>query len=145
MASITKYNKWLQNQINGTAPIDWDTDTIKVALLTSAYTPDAATHDFFDDVSANEVAGDGYTAGGATIANIAVVEVAGVTTVNGDDVTFLQEALGFTDARYAVIYKDSGVAATSPLMGYIDFLSDKGNVAGDLTIQWNVNGIFTAE
>ena len=145
MASIVKYHKWLLNQKNGTAPIDWDTDTIKVALLTSAYTPDVATHDFFDDVSANEVAGDGYVAGGATIANITVIEAAGVTIVDGDDVTFLQQALGFTDARYAVIYKDSGAAASSPLMGYIDFLADKGNVAGDLTIQWNVNGIFTAE
>lgn len=45
---------------------DWDTDTIKVALVQSAYTYSDA-HDYFNDIT-NEVAGgSGYTAGGATL------------------------------------------------------------------------------
>lgn len=46
--------------------IDLDTDTLKVALTTSSYSPNLDTHDFFDDVT-NEVSGTGYTSGGATL------------------------------------------------------------------------------
>lgn len=144
MASISKFNLFLLNQFNGTAVIDFDTDVVKVALATVAYVPNAATHDFFDDVT-NEVVGGGYTAGGATVANPTLAEAAGVVTFDGDDVTWLQNAGGFEDARIAIIYKDTGVASTSPLVGYIDLISDKGNVNGDLTIAWNVDGIFTVE
>lgn len=48
--------------------IDLDTDTIKVALATSSYTPNKDTHNYFDDIT-NEVSGTGYTAGGATLAS----------------------------------------------------------------------------
>jgi len=44
--------------------IDLDTDTLKVALVTSSYTY-SASHDYFDDIT-NEVTGTGYSAGGAT-------------------------------------------------------------------------------
>ena len=142
MATITKYNLWQKNQLNGAAVIDWDTDTIKVALATSTYTPSATTHDFFADIT-NEVTGTNYTAGGATIATIAVTESAGVSTVDGADVTWSQSGAGFANARYGIIYKDTGVPGTSPLMGYIDFTTDKGNVDGDLSLQWAGTGIFT--
>lgn len=142
MASITKYNSWQKFQLDGTAVIDWDTDTIKVSLHTSTYVPNVATHQYFNDLT-NEVTGTNYTAGGATIGSISVVESAGVSTVDGNDVTWLQNAGGFTNARYAVIYKDTTVATTSPLVGYIDLTTDRGNTAGDLTIQWNASGIFT--
>lgn len=47
--------------------MDWDTDTFKLMLTTSAYTP-AQAHDYKNDVT-NEVTGTGYTAGGATLAS----------------------------------------------------------------------------
>jgi len=142
MATITKYNLWQTNQLNGSAVIDWDTDTIKVALASSSYTPNAAVHNFFDDIT-NEITGTNYIAGGGTVTTVAVTESGGVTTVDGDDVTWAQSGGGFTTARYAILYKDTGAAATSPLVGYIDFTTDKGNVNGDLTVQWNAAGIFT--
>lgn len=49
--------------------IDIDTDTLKFALATSAYTPNLATHDFFNDVT-NEVTGTGYTAGGVALSSV---------------------------------------------------------------------------
>lgn len=142
MATIAKYNKFLKNQMDGTAVIDFNTDTIKVALVSSSYTPSATTHDFFDDIT-NEVSGTNYTAGGATIGSPTLTESAGVVTFDGADVTWTQSAAGFSTARYAIIYKSTGTASTSPLLGYIDFGSDKGNVNGDLTIQWNASGIAT--
>jgi len=143
MATITKMEAWNQAQLNGSSVIDWDTDTIKVMLVDSTVTPLAATHDFIDDLDTNEVTGTNYTAGGATIASLAVTEASGIATVDGADVTWSQHASGFTDARFAVIYKDTGTPATSLIVGFIDFTSDKGNVNGDLTVQWNASGIFT--
>jgi hypothetical protein len=55
------YGNFLKQALN--KEIDWDSDTIKVALLSSSYTPNQDTHDYFDDVSANEVTGTGYTTG----------------------------------------------------------------------------------
>jgi hypothetical protein len=49
--------------------IDFNSDAIKVALCTSAYTPDQDGHDFFNDIT-NEVTGTGYTAGGAALGSI---------------------------------------------------------------------------
>lgn len=54
--------------------VDLDTDTLKIMLLTSSYTPDPA-HDYQADLT-NEVTGDGYTAGGATLAGVSVSVVA---------------------------------------------------------------------
>lgn len=142
MATITKYNKFLKNQFDGTAVIDFNTDTIKVALVTSTYSPSATTHDFFDDIT-NEVSGTNYTAGGATIGSLTLTESSGTVTFDGADVTWAQSGSGFSTARYAIIYKSTGTASTSPLIGYIDFTADKGNVSGDLTIQWGAGGIFT--
>jgi hypothetical protein len=53
---------------SGGAPnVDFLSDTINIALVTSSYTPNADTHDFWDDVVANETSGTGYTANGATL------------------------------------------------------------------------------
>lgn len=52
----------------GNAPnIDFLSDNIYCALVTSSYTPDLAAHDFWNDVVANEVSGTGYTANGALL------------------------------------------------------------------------------
>lgn len=145
MATITTYNDYLYHQFGGvgaTQMVDWSGDTIKVALVTATYVPDVVNHAFFSDIT-NEVSGTNYTAGGNTLANGSVSESAGTTTVDADDTTWLQDAAGFTNARYAIIFKDTGVSTTSTLFGYVDFVTDKGNVNGDLTISWNASGIFT--
>lgn len=120
--------------------VDLDTDTIKVALVTSTYTPDQDTHDFFDDVT-NEVSGTGYTAGGETIANddVTVDTTDNEGVYDGDDVTWASSTI---TARGAVIYKSTGTASTSPLICYLDFGSDQSSSAGDFTIQWNSEGIL---
>jgi hypothetical protein len=152
MATINKYNKFLLTQMNGgndttggstanaARVVDFDTDTIKVMLTTSTYTPSATGHAAKNSVT-NEVSGTNYTAGGATLGTVSVVDSTGTITFDAADVTWTQNAGGFSTARYAVIYKDTGTAATSTLIGWIDFGADKGNVAGDLTIQWGGSGV----
>jgi len=119
--------------------IDLDTNTIKVALCTSTYTPNQNTHDYFDDIT-NEVSGTGYTAGGATL---------GTKTVNTSSKTFTFDAADTVwssstiTARYAIVYCSTGTASTSALIGYIDFGADVSSTAANFTITWNASGIFT--
>jgi len=140
MATITAYSKWWVKVLtDGT--VDLNDGSYKVALATASYTPSAAHEDFADIT--NEVSGTNYTAGGAAIGSVTVTETGGTTTVDGADVTWTSSGTGFNDARYAILYYDTATAGTSPLQGYIDFSSDKGNTTGDLTLQWNAQGIFT--
>jgi hypothetical protein len=60
-STITAYDHLWKLLLTGA--VDLDTDTLKLALVTSSYTP-STTHDEWADVSANEVAtGSGYTTG----------------------------------------------------------------------------------
>ena len=147
MATFTFYNLFKEAQLDGNlsnTPIDFDADNIYLSLHTNTYVPSATTHDFFNDAS-NEISpGGGYTANGELLTTKTVNESGGTVTFDADDVTWSQNGSGFTTARYAVMYKNDGVAATSsPLIGYIDFTADKGNTTGDLTVSWNASGIFT--
>lgn len=134
------FGKALLSAFNG--EIDLDTHTIKVALTTSSFTPDQDTMDYFNDVT-NEVSGTGYTAGGATLANKAVTYTAGTNTMKFDADDTVWSASTIT-ARYAVIYRDTGTAATSPLIGYVDFGADVSSTADAFTITWDSAGVFTA-
>jgi hypothetical protein len=145
--AFAKYNKFLYNQMNGGAGtsakvIDFDTDTIKVMLVTATYTPTYTTHATKADVT-NEVSGTNYTAGGATLTSPTLTESSGTVTFDAADTTWTQNAGGFTNARYAILYKSTGTDSTSALVGCLDLVADKGNVAGDLTIQWNASGVAT--
>jgi hypothetical protein len=121
--------------------IDLDTDTIKVALLTG-YTPDQDAHDFFSDVSASEVAATGgYTAGGATLSNKTVGMSGKVFTFdNTADTVWSTSTIS---ATHAVIYVDTGNAATSRLIACINFGGTVSSTAGNFTIAWHASGIFT--
>ena len=141
MAVWLPYDAFKTAQYNGSA-IDFDTSALTVALVTSSYTPSRAAHDFFDDVSANEVSGTGYSAGGAALTTKTLTISNNVLTYDADDLTFTQNAGGFSNARYAVLYLNTGSAGTSRLVAYNDLVSDRGNVNSDLVLQFP-NGIFT--
>jgi len=133
------YGQFLSQALN--KEIDWDTDTIKVALLSNSYTPDQDAHNYLDDVVANEVTGTGYTAGGATLANKtnSYNSATNVITLDADDVTWSSSTI---TARYAVIYDASpSTNATKPLIGYVDFGSDQSSSNGNFTITWDATGI----
>lgn len=137
MATVI-YNSFKKKIMDGS--IDLDTDTIKVALVTSSYSPNQDSHDFFDDIT-NEVSGTGYSSGGATLANKTVTQdnTDDEGVFDADDVTWSSSTI---TARGAVLYKSSGVASTSPLIAYIDFGSDQISAAGNFVIQWSSEGIL---
>lgn len=120
--------------------IDLDTDTIKVMLCTSGYTPNQGTHAYKSSVT-NEVTGTGYTAGGDTLGSKTVTVSGNVFTFDAADVTWPGSTL---TARYAVIYDSTGTDATSPLLAYVDFGTDVSTTGATFTITWAAGGIFTA-
>ena len=119
----TFYNSYKAKLMNG-ANINLASDTIKIALLSSSYTPDFDTHDFFDDVTGELANGTGYTSGGNTLASPVVSQD---NTDNEGVFDCADPTWTFTAVktfRYAVIYKSTGVAGTSPLIFLIDFGED---------------------
>jgi hypothetical protein len=137
------YNKFKMEALKGS--IDLSTDTIKVALLDSGYTPNIDTDIFWDDVSANEITSANYTTGGETITTPTVTQdnTDNEGVFGGDDIVWTN-AVGTITARYAVMYKDTGVAGTSPLIEYIDFGADKTSENENFSISWSAEGIINA-
>lgn len=135
MANVL-YNSFKAAIGNGT--IDWDTDVIKIALVTSVYAPDIDAHTNFTTHITNEVTGTGYTAGGATLAGTAVT----VDTTNDwaeYDATDPEWTASTITARGAVVY----ASVSGDLINYIDFGTDKVSSDGTFTIQFSANGVFT--
>lgn len=91
-----------------TKQIDFVGDTIKVSLIKSAYVPNFTTDEFYSTISANAHAT-------ATLASKSVLG----GDFDAGDVTFPAVAAGQT-CNAIVIWKDTGVAGTSPLLVYID-------------------------
>jgi hypothetical protein len=133
------YGNFLLKALN--KEVDWDSDTIKVALVSSAYTPNQDSHDYWDDVVANEVSGTGYTAGGATLASKTATydSATNVVILDAADAVWASSTI---TARYAVVYDDSGATnAQKVLVGYVDFGSDQSSTNGNFTVTWDATGI----
>jgi hypothetical protein len=121
--------------------IAFQTDTIKCALCKPTYTPTQNTDEFWSTPQAQEhTYGGNYSAGGATLGSKTKATATTVTTLDAADTAWT--GLSGT-ARYAVIYKDTGNAATSPLIAYVDFGADQVLSAVDFTIVWAAGGIAT--
>lgn len=124
--------------------IDLLDDQIKMMLCTAALTVDQDTFQYKSSVT-NEVAnGNGYTTGGAILAND-TISYNGATNVwkyDFDDVIW--PAASFT-ARQAVVYDNTPASdATRPVIGYIVFDADVAAAGGDFEINIDVNGFLTA-
>lgn len=133
------YNIFKSQVMQGS--IDLVNDDIKVALLDSnhAFDPDSATNLQWTDVSANEVAGTGYTAGGESLTGKAVTvdDTDDEGVFDADNVTWAASTI---TARHAVIYDDT--TATKYIIASIDFGQDTSSTNGNFQIQWDAEGII---
>lgn len=128
------YGKAREKFLN--ADIDWSVDTIKVALVdTASYTVAIDTDEFYSTIS-SAVVGTPITLSGKT-------STLGVADAN--DVSFTGLS-GAPSIEALVIYKDTGVAGTSPLIAYIDTATGLPVSAGatqvDVTWDNGANKIF---
>jgi len=135
------YQMWKLGQLNGTATVDFDTDTLKVMLVSSGYTPDVNAHDFANDVT-SEVSTSGYSAGGKALTALTVVSDSanGWINVDASDIAWSIPSGSTLTARAAVLYKSLATLTLSPLIAYIDFGTDQVASNGNLTIQWSTSG-----
>jgi cephalosporin-C deacetylase-like acetyl esterase len=115
------------------ALIDMPTDTIKIALIDTGVYTYSGTDEFWSAASAAEI-GTSQTLNSKTITD-------GV--FDADNVTFTSVTGASVEAL--IIYKDTGSAATSPLIMYIDVaasglpVTPNGN---NIDVQFNASGIF---
>mgnify|MGYP000408913741 FL=1 len=114
------------------AAINFSTDTIKAALVSSAYSPTLATDEFFSTISAN-VLNTPQTLGTKTL-TLGVFDAA--------DITFTAVTAGAT-AKAVVLYKDTGLAGSSPLLAYIDVITGfpLATNGGDIQVVWDA-GVY---
>lgn len=129
MASLI-FNSTIDDMAKGA--IDFDTDSFKCMLVTSAYAPDKDTHLKRSSVT-NEVTGTGYTAGGTA----ATVTVTKDTTNDRVDIGLgaVSWPASTITARGAVYYKSRGGAASADeLVAYIDFGADIASTAGTFSL-----------
>jgi hypothetical protein len=115
--------------------VDWDSDTVKVLLCSSSYTPDQDAHQYRSDLT-SEVTGTGYTAGGVALTSrtSSYVGASNTLVLDADDATFSNVTL---TARYGIVYVDTGTSSTSPLLGYVDFGANVTPSAQPLVITWD--------
>lgn len=145
MASVAKwYGQALLGQYGATAArrVDWANDTVKVALVKAAYAPNQDTDDFWNDVSANEVEGTNYTAGGKELLEKAVSydAASNTTRLKAKTVEWKEVTVEY---RYGVIYKVVGTSAESPLLGFIDTGGTQKIAAGLVKAEWDAtDGTF---
>ena len=108
--------------------------TYKLALYTSSKTVSASDPTAYN--TTNQVAdGNGYSTGGATLANPSVTGGSSASTafVDFDDVSFTSAS--FT-ARFAQIYRSDGSAPTNNSVLVLDFGGDFTATNGTFTIQF---------
>ena len=146
-SSITLFNKLTEYLAKGV--INLETDTVKLALLTSSWTPDA-TLDILGDILVSpspEASGTGYTQGGQALASqtVTLTDSPAKTVFDAADLTFT--ALNAT-FRYGILYANKSTgspAIVDPLIAYILFDTTPADivVSGvDWKVQWNAASIF---
>lgn len=129
--------KWYGLGLKGvvTGAIDLDTDTFKLMLTSSSYTPDQDAHDYRNDVT-NEVGDSGtYAAGGATLSGVAVTYDAATNEVRVKWTSPVSFTSATITARTAVIYKSRGGASSADeLLAYCTEAGDITSTAGTFSI-----------
>lgn len=140
MATATLFESFAEQQL--IAPVDFNADPLKFALSNTA--PNAATNDFFNDITEIS-AGNGYTAGGLTASNVSISRTGDTAKVTADDAVLTASgAVG--PFQYVILYKSTGVSSTSTLIAYWTLASAITMASSDtFTIDINpTNGFLQA-
>ena len=143
------FNKFFAGLLTG-AYGDLSSVLLKVILvdntldMTTATTGGADAYDFYSDIVTDTcelTTTGGYTVGGATLATVTVTQddTQDRGTLDAADLTWAAATL---TARGCILFYDTTVAATSPLMVYHDFGADKTVTGTDFIIQWHADGIL---
>lgn len=115
--------------------VDFDVDTIKILLVDNAdYVVNLTTHEDHADVTAAGIVST------ATLASITTTS----GTLDSADPTFTSVTGDVSES--IIMYKDSGVSTTSPLILYLDTFSSGMPVTpngGNINVTVNASGWFS--
>lgn len=127
-----------------TAGHNFSSDSLKVLLVSSV--PSETNLDSWANRSdvTNEITGTGYTAGGITQAyTLNALD----TTNNRQSITMTNITSGWTTATFttvgAIIYKDTGSAATDKLIQFVDFSGSQSVSSGTFGITYTTDLLIT--
>ena len=128
---------------------DLQNNDIRVGFINNS--PAAVASDeapSFDDY--NEVYGGPAPQGGRQLQNVTLVETAGDTPFDADNMQWTKGTGGPVDIYQAVIYNNS--RSDNRAIAFVDMTADGGVTPVDLSatgnnidLNWNANGIFVAE
>lgn len=107
------YGKFKETFYGSAAPaINWDSDNVKAVMVSAGYTVSLSTDQFLSDIpggariaTSGNLSGKSHTLGVVKAANPTLTAVTGAQVIA------------------IVIYKDTGVAGTSPLAIYLDVVT----------------------
>lgn len=125
---------------SGDGPMDLLSDSLKLTLHTSTYTPAQTTNEVKADATNELTTAGGYTALGQALASKTYVASSLVTTFDAADVTWTATTITH---RYGVVWDDTVATPTDPLIMYVDNGGDITTASTDLVYQWNASGLFT--
>ncbi len=115
--------RFLEGQFN------WNTDTIKAVLVdTGTYTVNLSAHEYLSDIGTGaRISTSGAFTGKATSGGAA----------DANDITFTSVTGASIEA--IVLYKDTGVDSTSPLIAFIDTATGLPITpnGGDIIVTWD--------
>jgi hypothetical protein len=134
-----------EKQLIDTIGLSMESETaLKVLMVLDGLTPDFNAHDFRADVTAQEVTGTGYTAGGNVITATELTIATGTLTFDSADTSWASSTIA--NAMAAVGYYGRGGADTADeLIWLSDFVNAASSSNGAFTIQWSASGIFTVD
>lgn len=112
------------------------TGTLRGAFMSTSYTQDKEAHQFWSDISAS-------IASGTTVRTISGVSINVDTTNNRVEIDFsdVTETPVTASTNQFVLYMDTGVASTSPLIACGALTTTLSPVGGNLTLTVNAEGL----
>ena len=131
------YDKMKESFLDQVPSVDFLNDTLRVIFVESGYVFSAA-HQFFDELSNTRGNGGDTRADGEAL----VGKSAAGGVFDASDPAFA--SVTGTNINAFVLYKDTGVDATSPLIGYFDSIPTITPTGQAITILFNdgVNRVF---
>lgn len=125
----------------GTKKHDLSADTFKLGIVTSATAPTTSSADprwgsgGTTNFSSTQVAlATGYS-GPITLASLTWSQVSNVPSLRANVVSIAQDAAGFTDGAYGIVYNDTDSGKRA--IAFVDLGGPVGNVAGPVDIDWS--------
>jgi tryptophan 2,3-dioxygenase len=142
MATMAANTYWYANAFanalggsDGLQSINFITDTINAALLKDTYTPNQSTDVNWSTINSHEITGEGYTAGGQTLANKTLTIDGNNIVLDSNNPSWYPASI---TARWLVLY----CTTSGLLLGYMDLGQNIMSINGPFEIQWNEDGML---